>query len=831
MDARPVRLAAARPRSVPALILPVLLLYLSPGPLSGGTIRVPQDAIYIQDAVDAAQDGDEIVIDDGFYASGFDFKGKAITVRSKNGPRRCIVSWGEYVVRFQSGETSGSVLLGLTIRNSDPGAGIACENSSPTIVGNIITGNWSEYGLGAVWLHNSRAIVAGNLIVGNGAHASVGGIVCCHGASATIVNNTIVGNHSPYLDGEGGAVECDDSSTATITNCIFSDNGSRELLGCEATYSCFEHEASGTGNFQADPGFVRRDPGLQWENCDYRLAPRSPCVDAGDGAAVPANLLKDIAGNPRLSGSRVDIGAYELRPPRVLHVDLHATGAGTGERWEDAYVDLHAALDIASPGDEILISRGVYRPAKTDGERGFFFLCPSEVTVRGGFARPGDETGWTILSGDLDENDGPGFAEYDHNSFHVAVAHGPSLIEDLTIAGGNADNWDPVGVPDWAFKGGGMVCSGVDLTLKRCAFRGNRAGNEEHGWGGGIYIEALATIVDCAFEGNSAMFGGGSYGSPQLLERCNFRENSAVGDFAYGGALKASRSSLIKDCIFALNRAAGDGGAIHNLDTSEGPTLVNCLFISNEAGRNGGAMLNDETGTQIANCTFVGNVAAGRGGGLHNVGVVPSPDPTFDAMAIKNCIIWGNSDSAGTGEQSQLSGDPLAPSHSCVQGWTGDLGGEGNLGADPQFVDPVEPDYHLGPGSPCIDAGTAEGAPVTDLEGYGRPCGAGVDMGAYEAGYCPASSQVVFRRGDVDGNGRLEITDPVRLLGHLFVGKFDLICLDAADANDSGELDISDAIYSLVHQFLGGAPPARPFPDCGPDETIDALGCDWYPDC
>ena len=49
----------------------------------------------------------------------------------------------------------------------------------------------------------------------------------------------------------------------------------------------------------------------------------------------------------------------------------------------------------------------------------------------------------------------------------------------------------------------------------------------------------------------------------------------------------------------------------------------------------------------------------------------------------------------------------------------------------------VPGDYHLREGSPCIDAGTSEGAPTTDIEGNGRPYGAAFDIGAYEMGECP----------------------------------------------------------------------------------------------
>lgn len=90
----------------------------------------------------------------------------------------------------------------------------------------------------------------------------------------------------------------------------------------------------------------------------------------------------------------------------------------------------------------------------------------------------------------------------------------------------------------------------------------------------------------------------------------------------------------------------------------------------------------------------------------------------------------------------------------------------------------------------------------------------------------------VFKRGDVDGNGKLDITDPIFTLGHLFLGTFTPECLDAADFNDSGLVQLDDAIGSLNYQFLGGPPPPAPGAyACGLDPTPDGaheLGCSFH---
>ena len=84
----------------------------------------------------------------------------------------------------------------------------------------------------------------------------------------------------------------------------------------------------------------------------------------------------------------------------------------------------------------------------------------------------------------------------------------------------------------------------------------------------------------------------------------------------------------------------------------------------------------------------------------------------------------------------------------------------------------------------------------------------------------------LFLRGDTDGNGKLELTDAVRVLNYLFLGGVAPGCLDAADVNDKGKIDISSAITLLGYLFLGGAQPAVPYPNKGLDATPDDL-----PDC
>jgi hypothetical protein len=88
-----------------------------------------------------------------------------------------------------------------------------------------------------------------------------------------------------------------------------------------------------------------------------------------------------------------------------------------------------------------------------------------------------------------------------------------------------------------------------------------------------------------------------------------------------------------------------------------------------------------------------------------------------------------------------------------------------------------------------------------------------------------------FRRGYVNGDGVLDISDGIALLAFLFQGATVVTCLDAADVNDDGTLDLSDAISIFGYLFMGAAAPHRPFVLCGPDPTEDSLDCSSSPGC
>ena len=236
--------------------------------------------------------------------------------------------------------------------------------------------------------------------------------------------------------------------------------------------------------------------------------------------------------------------------------------------------------------------------------------------------------------------------------------------------------------------------------------------------------------------------------SPALLN-CVFIRNQAV---LGGGMLNYQSNPTVTNCTFSGN-IGPYGGGIVNQEGS--PTLTNCTFSGNRADVHGGGMLNYQSNPTVTNCTFSGNVATDTGGMFNDSG-----SPT-----VTNCILWGD-----TGGEIHNDGSTLTLTYSDVQGG---YAGDGNIDADPLFVDAdgldnvfgtEDDDLHLQDGSPCVNAGDNAALPgdvTTDFEGDNRIQQGRVDMGADETPYwLDCNDNGVADASDVDpsdpdGNGEV----------------------------------------------------------------------------
>jgi len=479
----------------------------------------------------------------------------------------------------------------------------------------------------------------------------------------------------------------------------------------------------------------------------------------------------------------------------IFHVTENGAGLRDGSSWANACDAgrFPQLLSEASPGTEIWIAEGRYRPGSPNHPYSAFILPPG-VSLYGGFA--GNEVSAeqrdplahvSVLTGDLSLDDtvnSHGVTEriediVGQNSYTVIRCEGEpregnvaipvperpqSVIDGLVITGGNSDvicysslQGEPSTKAEYpVIHTGGFHIENARVEVRQTTFTGNQ------GFSGGAVWNAsgVTSILKCTFSGNRAISRGGCI------------ENWTN----VGGA---ESEMTISESLFSSNNARDDGGAIEN--HSSEVAVRRCTFAENTAG-NGGGIHNFQGKMTVEACTFSGNAAVGdfygtdiRGGGIYN------QSNNTDSAVIVNCTFYGNSADFGGGvanwgkmllinstlsENSAVHGEELADGKdhptevvNCIlwHGYPGDeiytdqsypvdvrysiikggYPGEGNLDVSPLLGTPSwnggpTRTCALLPGSPAIDSGTSAGAPEKDQRGIDRPQKSGFDRGAYE---------------------------------------------------------------------------------------------------
>ena len=422
----------------------------------------------------------------------------------------------------------------------------------------------------------------------------------------------------------------------------------------------------------------------------------------------------------------------------TIFVDDDAPFGGDGLSWNTAYQFLQDALANAVAGTEIRVAQGVYLPDQdeagnvTPGDRQATFQLVGGVALRGGYAGLGavnpDERnvdGYpSILSGDLQADDQPGFTNYDDNACHVATGTfvgRTAVLDGFTVRAGSGEG------SGCSAQGAGLYLKNAHPIVRDCVF----AENLTTGQGGGLYNESSSPdVLQCRFVGNQAGAGGGLYckwASPEIVD-CIFVDNAAVGNSSGG---------------------MGGGAMVATLDSA--PRMVNCLVIANTAATGGAIYCCCGSNTTVINSTFVANQATDVGGAIAVC--------CTGVLNLTNSILWQNVSELGNELAVVIGPNDIAAtvsvSHCDVEGdmplvyveapselnWLA-----GNIDVDPAFMNGLL-NVRLSPNSPCLDAGDNTAVPQgidTDLDGNPRfvddpetpDSGNGVppivDMGAYE---------------------------------------------------------------------------------------------------
>ena len=466
-------------------------------------------------------------------------------------------------------DRSNPVIIDNTISNNQAvgnsisgfyGGGIACINgAAPAILNDQILRNSAGFGGGIYSYSKGTATIANSVIAENSA-TEAGGGMHIGWSSPMLANSTIVANNAPL----GGGLYWH-SSTSPITNTIIAFNSSGVCAYQSApafraccVYGNLDYNYSGLSDPTGTDGNISVDPKLaDMPYGNVHLRPDSPCIDAGDDAAVQTGWM-DIDGQTRIAGAHVDIGADESDgtawpqgPFVIVRVGPEGNDANDGSSWNLAKKTVQAAIDAASTlGGEVWMKAGTYPESIT--------LKPC-AHVYGGFV--GSET------------------SREQRNWHTHISRLTGQPRTAVVKASRfgrfvstLDGFDIHG--NGTLYGTGISCTHASPTIANNTVVGNTGTV-----GGGISCDSCwSTIVNNVIAGNSASSGGGIScyaGSPFIIN------NTITGNAArYSGGISTSSSAgpAGSSPVIVNNIIAFNSSGLSSTNNSSPIVRYNCVY-------------------------------------------------------------------------------------------------------------------------------------------------------------------------------------------------------------------------------------------------------------
>ena len=729
----------------------------------GKTVTVPGDFQTLQEAINAAEEGDTIMLDPGIhYGGGFSdptallnasiatvvYKPITITSRNPGDPNvvsatiidgyAAINNFAYIGVLFTGNTGPDTILDGITIQNcggefADGGDGDR-NNGRPN-------GEDGTPGRGAAILIDNGAspIIRNCIIRDNTVDAGDGG----NGENATDIEHAGRGGWGGWA--QGGGIYCGPDSRPQFINCIIENNvalggnggngGDWDGAGTGQANYGGNYSKSQAVNFDPNSLAIEFVDGDLWKALDWDFGPAF-----GPVYGEP-NLISYFGDYRRYSayggGAYCDIGSNvsfvdcQIRGNQTFGGMSGIGGVGEGGRNEEPLV----SFEMPTYG------AGVY--------------CAANATVT--------FTGCTF------EN-------------NVASPVDPNFSLD----------------PYLGYGGGVAAEESAGVVFIDCNFVDNQADS-----GGGIYLsDTDVTIIDCNLVSNTALRGGGLASNSSSIDifGTEIVRNIATADpndpndpnsvstediLASGAGLYCLLGGLnVRDCNVSGNVADFSGGGAYVRDVDQA-SFINNLITNNVAGRDGGGLsIGWFADAVIANCTFVGNAAPGTigetdktgfGGGLftsHGNNALVTDSIFWDNFGLK-----GNAMALGGNTPSDKRPSTLTVTHSLVKDARAGIWVEsgstlnwpaGNISANPRFATGLLDGYYLsqiksgqGINSPALNAGSNYASAV-GLVGYTTRTDDVRDEGIVDIGYHHPKEQPC-RMGDLAFDGIVNFLDFARL--------------------------------------------------------------------
>jgi hypothetical protein len=647
---------------------------------AGATIHVPADYPTIQEAIAAASDGDEIIVAPRTYNEAIDFLGKAIHLRSGEGPDATTIDaagLNSSVVQCTNGEGPDSILEGFTVTggtgtvvgNEVRGGGIYNLGSSPTVLNCIIEEN--NIGLGTARrgggmgnFHGSHPAVT-NCTFRNNSARDGGGMANFYGSNPT-VTGCIFENNMAGWDGGGmrnrsaspnvtsctfigntanrwgGGIANSVSSSPVITNCDFLGNtgnsaggGMHSLSGAVVVTECvFESNSGGNGGAMFDNT-------LNTTITDSVF--RDNLADRGGG------LYAASSSNSSLSGCIFELNAGDFGAGMFIESGANigvATSAFCGNHRENVYgpwsdggdnILTHVPCDSSCYFEncDSQVSGGCWCDdgcwargdccadvcAACDTCQGLINVPADLLSIQDAihFAAEGAEI--IVAPGHYLES-----IDLLGKALHLRSSDGP----EMTILDANEQTNTSV-IRCVSGEGHQTVIEGLTITGGTGTFvfddpnfpTGQRRG-------GGLYnYSSSPTVIHCIFQDNQGSNSGGGgmgnfYGSSPIVIDCSFINNTHSGVANY-----FLSSPTVQNCVFDDNSSGG----MYNSGGSN-PLVADSVFKNGlGSAQAGGGMSNFKASAPLLeNCHFIGN-SGPLGGAMRNVGSSPT---------IYNCTFDGN---------------------------------------------------------------------------------------------------------------------------------------------------------------------------------------------
>jgi hypothetical protein len=441
-------------------------------------------------------------------------------------------------------------------------------------------------------------------------------------------------------------------------------------------------------------------------------------------------------GPTTIKSRAVDDSGNTQDPPAEITVTVRIP---VDIRVPSEQLTIQAAINVAQIGDTVLVAPGTYsenikfkgKAITVRSESG-----PQGTIINGGNANPvvtfnlgeGRDSvlnGFTLQNGrGVDgggisvQNSSPTITNNEIRSNQACSGGGISIHIGSPLIQRNKITGNTSSVNDLCLSAVGVGGGGISISGR-----------------GGEFPADSAEILDNVISDNSGGSGiaMGRAGTP-IIKRNIIKGNTSIGGGG-GIAFTGETDALIVQNLITGNQASAGGGIAWALpDTVVGPILVNNTIADNNA--------TSSMGSGIFADAFDGTTE------LTNNIIVAKPGQT--------ALFWG----PGGQNQAIIRFNNIFSDGGMAYGGTCSdrTGTDGNISADPKFINPTQGDYHLQQGSPSIDAGAnqASNLPDTDIDGDSRILDgdgngtATVDIGVDE--FLPPPSSNISLQDESNGN-------------------------------------------------------------------------------